>query len=67
VSPFRDVVFVGADGALGAALTTELGARGVRLRCPDMTDASPVTGLAGAEIVINAAGQRHHPGLQWSD
>ena len=32
------VALVGADGALGAALGPALGARPIRLRCPDLTD-----------------------------
>jgi nucleoside-diphosphate-sugar epimerase len=67
MAPAKDVAFVGADGALGSALAGDLGARGVRLRCPDLTDATPLAVLAEADVVINAAGPRHHPELQWSD
>jgi nucleoside-diphosphate-sugar epimerase len=63
----RRVAFVGADGALGTALAGALGARLVSLRCPDMTEAAPIADLAEADVVINAAGPRHHPGLRWSD
>jgi UDP-glucose 4-epimerase len=63
----RAVAFVGADGALGAALASRLGARGVRLRAPDMEDAAPLAELADVDVVINAAGPRVRPGLMWSD
>jgi nucleoside-diphosphate-sugar epimerase len=63
----RSVAFVGADGALGAALASRLGARAVPLRAPDMEDLQPLAELADVEVVINAAGPRVHPGLTWSD
>jgi len=62
-----DVVWVGADGALGKALASALGARPVSLRCPDFADDRTVAELAQADVVIDAAGPRVHPELNWGD
>lgn len=59
-------VVVGADGTLGSLLTGRLGARGVQLRCKDMATNEPLP-LDRAATVINAAGPRARPGLDWSD
>jgi nucleoside-diphosphate-sugar epimerase len=59
-------VVVGADGTLGSLLASRLGARGARLRCRDMAADEPLP-LDGAATVINAAGPRARPGLDWSD
>ncbi|MGA3122979.1 MAG: NAD-dependent epimerase/dehydratase family protein [Polyangiaceae bacterium] len=63
----RDVVWVGADGALGSVLAPALGARPLNLRCSDPTDDRPLSELADADTVIDAAGPRVHPGLRWAD
>jgi nucleoside-diphosphate-sugar epimerase len=61
-----ETVVVGADGTLGSLLAGRLDARGVRLRCKDMAADEPLQ-LDRASTVINAAGPRARPGLDWSD
>lgn len=63
----REVAFVGADGALGSFLAPALGARAVGLRCPDLSDETPLQEVTDVDVVINAAGPRVHPGLGWTD
>ncbi len=67
MKPRSDVVWVGADGALGKALASTLGARPVSLRCPDFADNRTLAELADADVVIDAAGPRVHPELNWGD
>jgi nucleoside-diphosphate-sugar epimerase len=63
----RDVVWVGADGALGSVLVPALGARPVNLRCSNLAEEQPLYELTGADTVIHAAGPRVHRGLRWAD
>jgi nucleoside-diphosphate-sugar epimerase len=62
----KAVVVVGADGTLGALLAGQLKARGVTIRCKEMGRDEPLQ-LWDAATVINAAGPRARPGLDWSD
>jgi nucleoside-diphosphate-sugar epimerase len=48
-------------------LAEAIGAMPVRLRCPDFSDEAPLAELADVDVVIDAAGPRVHPGLNWSD
>jgi nucleoside-diphosphate-sugar epimerase len=67
MSGAKRLAFVGADGALGQALAAGLGAVPIRLRCPEMSEGGALADLADADVVINAAGPRYRPELQWSD
>jgi len=62
----RETIVVGADGTLGSLLVQRLGARGVTIRCKDMTRDEPLA-LESPATVINAAGPRARPGLGWAD
>jgi nucleoside-diphosphate-sugar epimerase len=61
-----ETVVVGADGTLGALIVERLKARGVTLRCKDMTREEPLQFERGA-TVIHAAGPRARAGLDWAD
>jgi nucleoside-diphosphate-sugar epimerase len=61
-----ETLVVGADGTLGALLVRRLEARGATLRCKDMAMEESMQ-LEPAATVINAAGPRARPGMDWSD
>jgi UDP-glucose 4-epimerase len=60
-------VVVGADGALGKALVTALGAHGVGLRHPSERLDERLPELTEADVVFNVSGPRVRPGLGWAD
>jgi nucleoside-diphosphate-sugar epimerase len=60
------IVVAGADGTLGALIVSRLAIRGVTLRCRDMARDEPLP-LEHTATVINAAGPRARPGLEWPD
>jgi nucleoside-diphosphate-sugar epimerase len=62
----REMIVAGADGTLGALLVDKLRARGITIRCKDMRHNQPLQ-LDRATTVVNAAGPRARPGLDWSD
>jgi len=60
-------VVVGADGTLGRLLRSALGYEGVDLRCPDEDALPDASALASSGLVVNAAGPRARPELDWRD
>lgn len=61
------VVVVGASGTLGKLLVARLSAQAVELRTPNATDDAPIPELARASVVVNVAGPRVRPSLDWED
>jgi nucleoside-diphosphate-sugar epimerase len=61
-----EIIVVGADGTLGEMLKNHLTADGISLRCENMAKCEPPH-LENYATVINAAGPRARPGLNWSD
>lgn len=66
VQDISKAAVVGADGTLGAFIVQRLKARGVTFRCNNMTG-NELLRLDEDDTVINAAGPRARPGLNWAD
>src|SRR5262252_2985747 len=61
------IVLVGSDGELGRLVHAHLEARGLELRCPEPAPERSLPELAHADVVVNLAGPRVRPGLDWPD
>ena len=63
----RSIVVAGSDGELGRLVRAQLDARGLELRCPQPVQGGALPEVADVDVVINLAGPRVRPGLDWPD